>query len=50
MTDIAAVLRRLYFVRFGFAAVWAVLLFATVSEIAVNRVAFASPYNWFALP
>ena len=33
MTDIAAVLRRLYFVRFGFAAVWAVLLFATGSDI-----------------
>lgn len=33
-----------------FALLGAILLFATVSEIAVNRVAFASPYNWFALP
>ena len=29
------VLRRLYFVRFGFALVWAVLLFATASSIGV---------------
>ncbi|MEV4512638.1 hypothetical protein AB0K00_27165 [Dactylosporangium sp. NPDC049525] len=32
-TNIASALRRLYFVRFGFAAIWAVLLFTTASDI-----------------
>jgi uncharacterized membrane protein len=32
-----------------FAALGGILLFATVSEVAVNRVAFASDYNAFAL-
>jgi uncharacterized membrane protein HdeD (DUF308 family) len=32
-TDLATPLRRLYLVRFGFAIVWAVLLFATASDI-----------------
>jgi uncharacterized membrane protein HdeD (DUF308 family) len=32
-TTIAPALRRLYLARFGFAAVWAVLLFATGSDI-----------------
>lgn len=34
-TGASPVLRRLYFVRFGFALVWAVLLFATASSIGV---------------
>ena len=34
-TGVPLVLRRLYFVRFGFALVWAVLLFATASSIGV---------------
>jgi hypothetical protein len=33
--------------RFALLAV--ILLFGTVSEAAVNRVAFASPYNWLSL-
>ncbi|MCD9198223.1 hypothetical protein [Aeromicrobium wangtongii] len=30
---IAAALRKLYFVRFGFAIIWAILIFATASDI-----------------
>jgi uncharacterized membrane protein HdeD (DUF308 family) len=33
-TGVAPTLRRLYFVRFGFALVWAVLLFLTASSIS----------------
>ncbi|MCA1229865.1 hypothetical protein [Saccharopolyspora sp. 6M] len=32
-TGVAATLRRLYFVRFGFALVWAVLVFLTASSL-----------------
>lgn len=40
-------LRRLYFVRFGFALVWAVLLFATASSISAVSAALLVLYPLF---
>jgi uncharacterized membrane protein HdeD (DUF308 family) len=44
---IALPLRRLYFVRFGFALVWAVLLFATASSISAVSAALLVLYPVF---
>ena len=44
---IAPVLRRLYFVRFAFALVWAVLLFATASELNPLSVSLLVLYPLF---
>jgi uncharacterized membrane protein HdeD (DUF308 family) len=44
---IAPTLRRLYFVRFGFAVVWAVLLFATKSNLAPFAIALLVLYPLF---
>lgn len=44
---LAPVLRRLYFVRFGFALVWAVLLFTTKAELGALAVALLVVYPLF---
>ncbi|WP_238009541.1 hypothetical protein KZZ52_26925 [Dactylosporangium sp. AC04546] len=44
---IAAVLRRLYLVRFGFALVWAVLLFASASTLGPLSVSLLVLYPLF---
>jgi hypothetical protein len=44
---IAPTLRRLYFVRFGFAIVWALLLFATKSDLGPVSVALLVVYPLF---
>ena len=46
-SGIAPALRRLYFVRFGFAVVWAVLLFATKSELDPVSIALLVLYPLF---
>ncbi|MBB5158299.1 DUF308 domain-containing protein [Saccharopolyspora phatthalungensis] len=46
-TGVAATLRRLYFVRFGFALVWAVLLFLTASSISLLTAALLVLYPVF---
>jgi len=46
-TGIASALRRLYFVRFGFALVWAVLLFATGSDLGPAAVTLLVLYPAF---
>jgi uncharacterized membrane protein HdeD (DUF308 family) len=44
---IAQALRRLYFVRFGFAIVWAVLLFVTQSDLSPVSIALLVLYPSF---
>ncbi|MFD5250996.1 hypothetical protein ACFWIW_41035 [Amycolatopsis sp. NPDC058340] len=44
---LAPVLRRLYFVRFGFALVWAALLFTSASELGPVSVALLVLYPLF---
>ncbi|MFD6529579.1 hypothetical protein [Streptomyces sp. NPDC060184] len=44
---IAPALRRLYFVRFGFAVIWAALLFTTASELGPLGVALVVIYPLF---
>jgi uncharacterized membrane protein HdeD (DUF308 family) len=44
---IAPTLRRLYFVRFGFAIVWALLLFATKSDLGPVSIALLVVYPLF---
>jgi hypothetical protein len=44
---VAATLRRLYFVRFGFALVWALLLFATKSDLGPVSIALLVLYPLF---
>jgi len=44
---IAPALRRLYFVRFGFAIVWALLLFATKSDLGPVSIALVVLYPLF---
>ena len=44
---IAPALRRLYFVRFGFAVVWALLLFATKSDLGPVSIALVVLYPLF---
>jgi uncharacterized membrane protein HdeD (DUF308 family) len=44
---IAPALRRLYFVRFGFAIVWAALLFATRSDLGPVSIALLVVYPLF---
>jgi uncharacterized membrane protein HdeD (DUF308 family) len=44
---IAPALRRLYFVRFGFAIVWAVLLFVTMSGLSPVSIALLVLYPLF---
>ena len=46
-TGFAPALRRLYFVRFGFAVVWAVLLFAAKSDLGALTVALLVLYPLF---
>ena len=46
-TTIAPALRRLYFVRFGFALVWAGLLFTTASQLGPISVALLVLYPLF---
>lgn len=46
-SDLAAVLRRLYFVRFAFAIVWAVLMFATQSRLGPVGIALLVLYPLF---
>jgi uncharacterized membrane protein HdeD (DUF308 family) len=46
-TEIAPTLRRLYFVRFAFALVWAALLFATASSLGPVSVALLVLYPLF---
>ncbi|WP_328453440.1 hypothetical protein [Amycolatopsis sp. NBC_00438] len=45
--DVASSLRRLYFVRFGFAVVWAALVFATGSDLGPAGVALLVLYPVF---
>ncbi|WP_326953941.1 hypothetical protein [Amycolatopsis sp. NBC_01286] len=45
--DVASSLRRLYFVRFAFAVVWAALVFATGSSLGVAGVALLVLYPVF---
>ncbi|ONI74086.1 hypothetical protein BWI15_12005 [Kribbella sp. ALI-6-A] len=44
---VAAALRRLYFVRFGFAIVWAILLFTTKSDLGPLGVTLVVLYPLF---
>lgn len=46
-TEIAPTLRRLYFVRFGFAIVWAVLLFTTKADLGPLAVTLLLLYPLF---
>ncbi|MBO2455788.1 hypothetical protein J4573_52540 [Actinomadura barringtoniae] len=46
-TGVAPTLRRLYFVRFGFALVWAILLFPTASSINLATAALIVLYPAF---
>ena len=45
-SGVPAVLRKLYFVRFAFAAVWAALLFATADTIEESDIAFDRPVTF----
>ncbi|MFJ8602702.1 hypothetical protein ACIREM_29140 [Streptomyces shenzhenensis] len=45
--DVSAALRRLYFVRFGFAVVWAGLLFVTASDLGPVSVTLLVLYPLF---
>ncbi|GAB3944198.1 membrane protein [Kribbella albertanoniae] len=46
-TDLATSLRRLYFVRFAFAIVWALLMFATQSRLGPAGIALLVLYPLF---
>ncbi|MFF0361311.1 hypothetical protein [Streptomyces fungicidicus] len=46
-TDAPATLRRLYFLRFAFAAVWAALLFATADELTAPSAVLLVVYPLF---
>src|SRR5262245_63069732 len=47
ITAVAPALRRLYFVRFGFALIWAVALFLTTSSIGPASAALLVLYPLF---
>src|SRR5690349_9803398 len=47
MSTAAPALRRLYFVRFGFAIVWALLMFTTASDLGPLAVTLLALYPLF---